>query len=1174
MSKRDDLELVARFLAEGDREALGELLERYRSASYGLALHVTRSAADAEDACQEAALRAVRKLERFDPAGSFRAWYLKMTYNIATDLLRRRGARQAREEKVVPTRASEAPSSQMERAELDSAVASALRAVEPRYRLPVVLRYEQGLTYREAAAVLDLPEGTTRTYASRGIEKLRERLAGAGFALAPAVIAGTLKSSASVTVPASVGAALSKIAATASVAPKAALGGAGAATLKGGIMLKAAASIIAASAIAGAVAVSTGALSGGGGTSPALPGVGTNPVAKQTEREEVFEFTQKPSVKKAGGKVVITFASKGKCDATVAIVDGKGKIVRHLASGVLGANAPWPFKQNSLSQSIEWDGKDNQGKPAPAGCKVRVSLGLKATLDKLIGDEPRMNAGSPIMACDAQGNVYCVSDNRSSIICVLDREGNYVRTVWPPPATVPPEKLSTIELLKRLDGKSVPNTTNGCGGSYFKSRGTGRSVAIFSPLWRHTPAVTPDGKELLFLMGGVHNARFLIRLGTDGSLPAGSIVAIDTARYVKRREMHLAVSPDGAWVYFSGGFEEKKKNFAVYRRKLSELKCPPGESPLKNPVLPEPFVGEPAEPGDDEKHFASPRGVACDGEGNLYVADFSNDRVQAFKPDGGFLKSFPVVRPDLVAVHPKTGEVYVLSYQPCTWGGKINKEGPCFLATMVKFGGLKNPAVRASLSLGKVVPHAPYAFQMCLDATASPPGLWVTAGGKAVDKKAVGLWRIADRGGKLEKVKNLTEEINAPWKDWVRSLPTRKGYLIVDRAREELYVKDPGGCFPTHSMRIDGRTGKLIEHMKTNSEELHVGPDGLVYVRADAFGRHIIRFNPADGKCVPFKKGVEFTWRGQKTTAIRTPHSDAGCGTRTFQDGFSVAANGDLYVILTEADPARIRPILAKLGQKGMPGKGWAGLFLQIYAPDGSLKHASALPGLIHSNGLRVARNGNVYISLAARKVDVKEPDGIAPGQRPDFRWGMLVQFDSAFDKFPIGRIHGTYETPNPDGGSAYTLSDSRYRPTPEPIRWDYAGVSPSLSQGGNCVCYNSRFDLDDFDRAWVPMAQNFSVNALDANGNVIIRVGTYGNPDSRGKDSPIVDPETGQLRPRRADDSATLAPPKELTDEIGFRAPRFVAASDEALYVNDTGNQRIVRAKLGYRAEEELPLP
>jgi hypothetical protein len=58
----------------------------------------------------------------------------------------------------------------------------------------------------------------------------------------------------------------------------------------------------------------------------------------------------------------------------VAIVDKDGKVIRHLASGVLGKNAPWPFRQDSLSQSLEWDGNDDFGKPAPSGSKAKVQL--------------------------------------------------------------------------------------------------------------------------------------------------------------------------------------------------------------------------------------------------------------------------------------------------------------------------------------------------------------------------------------------------------------------------------------------------------------------------------------------------------------------------------------------------------------------------------------------------------------------------------------------------------------------------------------------------------------------------------------------------------------------------------------------------------------------------------
>lgn len=78
---------------------------------------------------------------------------------------------------------------------------------------------------------------------------------------------------------------------------------------------------------------------------------------------------------------------KGHCDVTVGIVDEKGVVVRHLASGVLGVNAPAPFQKNSLRQKIHWDGKDDlDNYPRnPGRLGVRVMLGLKPVFDKRLG---------------------------------------------------------------------------------------------------------------------------------------------------------------------------------------------------------------------------------------------------------------------------------------------------------------------------------------------------------------------------------------------------------------------------------------------------------------------------------------------------------------------------------------------------------------------------------------------------------------------------------------------------------------------------------------------------------------------------------------------------------------------------------------------------------------------
>ena len=95
---------------------------------------------------------------------------------------------------------------------------------------------------------------------------------------------------------------------------------------------------------------------------------------------------------------------------------------------------------------------------------------------------------------------------------------------------------------------------------------------------------------------------------------------------------------------------------AVYRVKYDAPA--PGDAP---------FLGVKGVPGSDNSHFKFPEGVACDKDGRIYVADSGNNRVQVFDADGKFVKTLPVVEPYAVAVHSKTGAIYVVSLRIQAW---------------------------------------------------------------------------------------------------------------------------------------------------------------------------------------------------------------------------------------------------------------------------------------------------------------------------------------------------------------------------------------------------------------------------------------------------------------------------------------------------------------------------
>ena len=116
----------------------------------------------------------------------------------------------------------------------------------------------------------------------------------------------------------------------------------------------------------------------------------------KVKRQEVFEFVQKPVLRRTGDRVEISFESKGCCDVTVAVEDPAGGIVRHLASGVLGPKAPAPLQKDALKQTLVWDGKDDAGRYRDdrESLSVRVSLGLKPQFERSLFTSPKKRLGT------------------------------------------------------------------------------------------------------------------------------------------------------------------------------------------------------------------------------------------------------------------------------------------------------------------------------------------------------------------------------------------------------------------------------------------------------------------------------------------------------------------------------------------------------------------------------------------------------------------------------------------------------------------------------------------------------------------------------------------------------------------------------------------------------------
>lgn len=118
-------------------------------------------------------------------------------------------------------------------------------------------------------------------------------------------------------------------------------------------------------------------------------------------------FAVKPSIARAGNQVKVSFTAATATDVEVAVLDTTGKVVRHLAAGVLGDNAPAPLQKGALQQTLTWDGKDDLGQPAKGGpFQVRVGLGLTPALAGFIGDNPAALGSVRALAAGPTGEVF------------------------------------------------------------------------------------------------------------------------------------------------------------------------------------------------------------------------------------------------------------------------------------------------------------------------------------------------------------------------------------------------------------------------------------------------------------------------------------------------------------------------------------------------------------------------------------------------------------------------------------------------------------------------------------------------------------------------------------------------------------------------------------------------
>ena len=184
---RDEAQLIASILA-GDSRQFHQLIRPYERSLYVMALSMLRNEADAEDAAQEACLKAYRNLASFRADSKFSTWLISITLNVARNRLRRNRLAQMESLDIPPEQDGhvspallrdwrEVPSEALERAEVRQILRKAIVALPEIYREVFLLRDVEELSIKEAAQALGVSDAVVKVRLHRARTMLQKSLA-------------------------------------------------------------------------------------------------------------------------------------------------------------------------------------------------------------------------------------------------------------------------------------------------------------------------------------------------------------------------------------------------------------------------------------------------------------------------------------------------------------------------------------------------------------------------------------------------------------------------------------------------------------------------------------------------------------------------------------------------------------------------------------------------------------------------------------------------------------------------------------------------------------------------------------------------------------------------------------------------------------------------------------
>jgi RNA polymerase sigma-70 factor (ECF subfamily) len=235
-----DKELLEDFVLKRHEESFDTLVQRYKAALFNVAYRVLYDRQAAEDVVQRVFLRLFERREELIEVESLRSWLYTTALHLSFDMKKTRRRRRDREKAGAATPTEDTPREAAVKAELGKELDGALAKLKDPFRIPLVLRYLQGLSHAETGKILNASPDAIRMRISRGLKRLRKLLKRRGLLVtvlaleeglrslpAEAVSAGFLTSASSIIKAASAGGLAAKATATTAL------------VVKGGLMMTA-----------------------------------------------------------------------------------------------------------------------------------------------------------------------------------------------------------------------------------------------------------------------------------------------------------------------------------------------------------------------------------------------------------------------------------------------------------------------------------------------------------------------------------------------------------------------------------------------------------------------------------------------------------------------------------------------------------------------------------------------------------------------------------------------------------------------------------------------------------------------------------------------------------------------------------------------------------------------